>query len=622
MRGNPTALLDLLAERAAAAPDTVAMIDAGGATATYAQLDARVRAAVAGLRALGVRRQDRLVVSAAGDLDGAVLLLAAVSAAVCCPINTLLAQDEFEATFDVLEPSAVVLFDSSGSKLARAAEARQLTVVTVGSDPAAAGYLRFDGPALESGRVLPEPSAGESLLLRTSGTTSVGKIVPLTADHILAGATASVNAYNLTAADRCLNFMPLFHIQGLVGSIVASLVSGGSVVTLPAVEPKQALRSLEEHRATWFSASPTIHRLLLDQLKEEPVDCSSLRFSRSGAAALPAALRQELEATYGVPILETYGMSEAHQIASTVMADHPSAAATGPAPAGMTPTGSRVAVLDDHGRVRTGPGSCGELVVSGDNVIERYFWPQDARAAFVDGWLRTGDLGTLAPDGTVVITGRIKEMINRGGEKVSPYEVEDVLLRHPAVREAVAFGVADDVLTEKLAAAVVLYPGAAAGEEELRRHAAAHLAPFKVPGRILIQDELPTNAVGKLVRAQFGRLFAARFGPQEPGVDTADGPGGGAGAAGAAAAGGAAGLPRTAMQAALVGLWAFALGRSSMGIDEDFFTLGGESLSAMALLRGVKDTFGVDISPVDLFDDLNTVERMAEAIRVSVGVTA
>jgi acyl-CoA synthetase (AMP-forming)/AMP-acid ligase II len=410
--------------------------------------------------------------------------------------------------------------------------------------------------------------------------------------------------------------MPLFHIQGLVGSIVASLVSGGSVVTLPAVEPKQALRSLEEHRATWFSASPTIHRLLLDQLKEEPVDCSSLRFSRSGAAALPAALRQELEAAYGVPILETYGMSEAHQIASTVMPGHPSAATTGPAPAGMTPTGSRVAVLDNHGRVRTEPGSSGELVVSGDNVIERYFWPQDASAAFADGWLRTGDLGTLAPDGTVVITGRIKEMINRGGEKVSPYEVEDVLLRHPAVREAVAFGVADDVLTEKLAAAVVLHPGAAAGEEELRRHAAAHLAPFKVPGRILIQDELPTNAVGKLVRAEFGRVFAARFGPQEADGPDAAAPGTGGGG------GAAAGLPRTAMQAALVGLWAFALGRSSMGVDEDFFTLGGESLSAMALLRGVKDTFGVDISPVDLFDDLNTVERMAEAIRVSVGVSA
>ncbi|HEU5332071.1 MAG TPA: non-ribosomal peptide synthetase [Actinocrinis sp.] len=617
MRGNPTALLDLLAERAAAAPDAVAMIDAGGATATYAQLDARVRAAVARLRALGVRRQDRLVVSAAGDLGGAVLLLAAISAAVCCPINTLLAQDEFEATFDVLEPSAVVLFESGGMKLARAAEARQLTAITVSADPAETGYLRIDGPALESGRVLPEPSAGESLLLRTSGTTSVGKIVPLTAEHILAGANASVNAYNLTAADRCLNFMPLFHIQGLVGSIVASLVSGGSVVTLPAVEPKQALRSLEEHRATWFSASPTIHRLLVDQLKEEPVDCSSLRFSRSGAAALPAALRQELEAAYGVPILETYGMSEAHQIASTVMADHPSVAATGPAPAGMTPTGSRVAVLDNHGRVRTEPGSRGELVVSGDNVIERYFWPQDASAAFVDGWLRTGDLGTLAADGTVVITGRIKEMINRGGEKVSPYEVEDVLLRHPAVREAVAFGVADDVLTERLAAAVVLHPGAAAGEEELRRHAAARLAPFKVPGRILIQDELPTNAVGKLVRAQFGRLFAARFGPQEADAAGRDGHGGGDDTGGTGA-----GLPRTAMQAALVGLWAFALGRSSMGIDEDFFTLGGESLSAMALLRGVRDTFGVDISPVDLFDDLNTVERMAEAIRYSVGVTA
>ncbi|WP_051966986.1 non-ribosomal peptide synthetase [Kitasatospora mediocidica] len=601
-------LLDLLAERAATAPQSPALLTSEGRALSYARLDALVRATVVRLAGLGLEREDRVMVCAPGDLDGVVLQLAVISTAVCCPVNPLLAQEEFGQALELLEPSAVLGFGSTSAKLLRAADLHRTAVIE--AVPQLFGEpleLHFASGELHPDRMQPRPVAGESLLLRTSGTTSAGKLVPLAMGQLLAGAIASVRAFGLGPADRCLNVMPMFHIQGLVGSVVASLVAGSSVVLLPAFDAKQALRSLEDTRATWFSASPTVHRLLLDRLGEEPVDRGSLRFTRSGAASLPAALREELELAYGVPVLETYGMSEAHQIASTLLPDG------GPRPVGMVPTGSRVAVLDAEGAVRTEPGPTGELVVRGANVIERYVRPQDGADAFVDGWLRTGDLGRLAADGSVQVTGRIKEMINRGGEKVSPYEVEEALLRHPAVRQAVAFGVPDEVFTEQVVAAVVLHEGRTADEAELRAHTAAHLAPFKVPSRIVRREALAVNAVGKLVRADFARDFAEA--PAVPAVPAAP--------EAAACAADVPLLPRTPVEAALAGLWAHALGRAAFdGVDEDFFTAGGESITAVALLQGIQEAFGVAISPAGLFDDLNTVERLAEAVRTAISGTA
>ncbi|MDH6135331.1 acyl-CoA synthetase (AMP-forming)/AMP-acid ligase II [Kitasatospora sp. MAA4] len=592
---NRTQLLDLLAERTATMPQAPALLTPEGQSLSYSRLDALVRTTVARLIDLGVTRQDRVVVCAPNDMDGVILQLAVISTAVCCPVNPLLAQDEFEHALDLLQPSAVITFGTSSAKLLRAAERRQTAVIEavphLFGDPL---ELLFQGGELDPARVVTQPVADESLLLRTSGTTSAGKLVPLAMSHLMAGATASVRAFGLDRADRCLNVMPMFHIQGLVGSVVASLVAGSSVVLLPAFDAKQTLRSLEDTRATWFSASPTIHRLLLDRLREEPADCTSLRFARSGAATLPSALREELEVAYGVPILETYGMSEAHQIASTLLPDG------SPRAIGMVPTGSRVGVLDSDGTVRTEPGSSGELVVSGSNVIERYVNPEDGEAAFTGGWLRTGDLGRIAVDGSVQVTGRVKEMINRGGEKVSPYEVEEALLRHPAVRQAVAFGVPDEVFTEKVVALVVLHEGRSADEPVLRAHSVAQLAPFKVPARIMVREELAVNAVGKLVRADFAREF----------TDAAEAP-----PAVTATPAARVALPQTPVEAAMAGLWAYALERGTLGgLDEDFFTAGGESVSAVTLLRGIKDTFGVEISAAGLFDELNTVERLADAV--------
>lgn len=588
---QPANLLDVIARHAERDPDAIALLEPGREPVTYAQLHARVESGIQDLRAAGIERRDRVAVAASNDIPSAVLLISTICAAVCCPLNPALAQAEFEALFDVLEPAAVVMADdAAAAKLLRAVESRSVPVLgRPGGDGAApTGVLAADRKALAL-------AAEESLLLRTSGTTSAGKLVPLSAATMLATAYATIRAYELTGADRRLNFNPLFHMQGLIGSLITVLVSGSSIVCAHGFEPGNALGMIEEFEPTWFSASPMMHRMVLDHAQGVRPRAPRLRFVRVGAAALPAVLREELEALYQVPVVESYGMTEAGQICSTpVTFDDPVR--------GLKPQGSQVGILGEDGTIGSEPGVHGEIVVRGANVIERYLWPPEADSAFVGEWLRTGDLGRLEHDGSLTITGRIKEVINRHGEKISPYEVEDVLLRHPSVAQAVVFGFAEDELTDRVGAAVVPRPGCTIDEQELCAFAVDRLAPFKVPERVIVCEELPISASGKLVRADFAALIAAAE-PQaaEPDPDT--------GVDGRPRT-----RPRTAVQAALAGLWAYALNRPAVGVDEDFFALGGDSLSAVFLLLAVHETLGANLSAVDLFDRLNTIERMADAI--------
>ncbi|MDI5961997.1 non-ribosomal peptide synthetase [Streptantibioticus silvisoli] len=649
--GDATHLAQVLDDRARRTPDAIALLAPGTEPLTFAGLAERVRAGADRLAACGVRRGDRVVVPAANDPDSAVTLLAVMSVAVCCPVNPGLAQDEYEAYFDVLEPTAILLADGAPGRLRRAALTSELDVV------AHDGRLGAGTPAgqlLRCGRRSAPPVVGESVLLRTSGTTSAGKIVPLTMAGMLAAARASVTAYRLTASDRRLNLNPLFYVQGLVGGLVTALVSGSSMACVPAFDPAGTLRLLGELEPSWFSASPMTHRALLDASRGRPLVAPRLRFIRSGAAPMPAGLKRELESRFGVPLIESYGMSEASQIACAPLPQDGTAQ-------GMLPSGSQVGVLGADGAVSTAAGASGEIVVRGGNVIERYVWPHDAGEAFVDGWLRTGDLGELAADGSLTITGRAKELINRGGEKVSPHEVEEVLLNHPAVGRAVVFGVPDGP-TEHVAAVVVPRPGRAVDEAALRAYAVEHLAAFEVPERVVFRAELPLNASGKPVRGEMPRLLGVRFGVpagvcasavrEEPGParstaarqtaaaepaaphDTLR-PGGGrpegpdpltvvtspaftgpAGATGAAGDpdDGRGAAPRTPLEAALAGLWAYALGRASVGVDEDFFSLGGDPTSALSLLMAVEEALGTALSASDLFDGMRTVELMASAI--------
>jgi acyl-CoA synthetase (AMP-forming)/AMP-acid ligase II len=337
-----------------------------------------------------------------------------------------------------------------------------------------------------------------ALVLHTSGTTSRPKIVPLTARNISASAQSIAATLALTPADRCLNIMPLFHIHGLIAATLASMAAGAYIACTPGFNAMRFFGWMEAVRPTWYTAVPTMHQAILSRAarNREIIAATPLRFVRSSSASLPVPVLRELEETFGCPVIEAYGMTEAsHQMASNPLPPAPRK----PGTVGIA-AGPEVAVMSEDGRLLPA-GETGEIVIRGENVTRGYQNNPKANAEnFTHGWFRTGDQGVMDAEGYLTISGRLKEIINRGGEKVSPREVDDVLMEHPAVGQAVTFALPHAKLGEEVAAVIVLRDGAQVEARELREFAAKHLAPFKVPREILFRDEIPKGATGKLQR--------------------------------------------------------------------------------------------------------------------------
>jgi acyl-CoA synthetase (AMP-forming)/AMP-acid ligase II len=347
-----------------------------------------------------------------------------------------------------------------------------------------------------------------ALVLHTSGTTSRPKIVPLTQRNLCVSADHVRRALALGPADLCLNVMPLFHIHGLVASVLATLAAGAAVVCTPGFKTLRFFAWLDQFAPTWYTAVPTMHQAILARAPRNPeiVGRARLRLVRSSSAALPPRVMRELERLFGCPVIEAYGMTEAaHQIASNPLPPR----ARRPGSVG-TAAGPEVAVMDAEGRLLAS-GETGEVVIRGANVVRGYQSNPEADArAFTAGWFRTGDQGVLDPDGYLTLTGRLKEIINRGGEKVAPLEVDNVLSAHPAVAQALTFAMPHPRLGEEVAAAIVLRPGESAGEEQIQAFAAEHLAEFKVPRRIVFLDAIPKGPTGKLQRIGLAERLGLR----------------------------------------------------------------------------------------------------------------
>src|SRR4029079_16321036 len=393
-------------------------------------------------------------------------------------------------------------------------------------------------------------------LLHTSGTTARPKLVPLTHRQLAASAGNVAATAGLTPTDRCLNVMPLFHIHGLVAALLASLRAGASVGCTPGFHQLHFFDWVDELDPTWYTAVPTMHAAVLARAPdhEETVGRQRLRFVRSSSAALPVPVLEGLEQTFGAPVVEAYGMTEAaHQMASN------------PLPPGVSKPGTvgrasgpESAGPDPDGRVLRA-GETGEVAVRGPNVFAGYEANPDANeAAFSNGWFRTGDEGSLDDDGYLTLRGRLKEIINRGGEKISPLEIDDALLRHPAVRQAVTFSMDDPLLGEEVAAAVVVGPDSGAGERELQDFVAQQLAPFKVPRRIVVVDEIPKGPTGKVQRIGLAERLGVRG--KETGETPDRRP------------------PYGFLENELVGIWRSVLGIPGLGVADDFFALGGDSI--------------------------------------------
>jgi len=478
------------------ADDHPALIAPERESVSFAELHEVVERLAGQLVAAGVEPGDAVALSLPNGPEIILAFLAIVHAgAAAAPLNPGYTAPEFQAYLEDLRPR-VMLFRGSTAEVARdVCSALGIAVLDLPEGPARDLSLPF--PAL----AVPEvASDAVALLLHTSGTTSKPKIVPLRQQN-LAHSTRTIAAhYGLTTADVSLCVMPLFHVHGLLASTLASLHSGGTIVTRPRFSPRAFWDDAIALGGTWYSAVPTIHQMLLSHTESE-IPHTSLRFARSCSSALPPALQAALEDRLGIPVVQAYGMTEAsHQMCSNPLPPgEQRQGSVGPA------TGVEAAVLDESWQPVAVDG-VGEVAVRGASVIDGYRDnPAANEASFRDGWFRTGDSGTISADGYVTLNGRIKELINRGGEKISPHEVEDALTTHPSVAEAVAYAVPDERYGEQVAAAVVLRGDATA--KELTKHCAERLASFKVPISIAVLDSIPKGPTGKVQR----RLLAEQI---------------------------------------------------------------------------------------------------------------
>ncbi|MEP6802065.1 MAG: MupA/Atu3671 family FMN-dependent luciferase-like monooxygenase [Acidobacteriota bacterium] len=577
-------VFELLAGNEQLRPDAVAIVAAGRSPTTYRSLLANALGLADRLKELGVGRADRVAVVLPNGPEMATAFLAVSMAGVCAPLNPGYRANEFRFLLPDLGARALIVSAGDETSPARLA-ARELAIPIFEARPAVdsgAGGFTLTGDSTGPPASPGSPDADDlALVLYTSGMTSRPKAVPLSHRRICISAHNIAVALELTPGDRCLNVMPLFHAHGLIIALLSSLTAGGSVVCSGGFSAEDFFASVRDARPTWYTAAPTIHHAVVESAPEYRgiLRGHGVRFIRSSAAFLPANVKAGLEREFACPVIEAYGMTECTQITSNPRTPDGRREGSVGVPAGPT-----VAVLDETGRVLP-PGDAGEVVVRGPAVVTGYLSnPAADQSAFFDGWFRTGDQGVLSADGYLTLTGRLKEIINCGGEKLSPYEVDEVLMDHPAVSQAVAFGVAHPTLGEDVAAAVVLRGGAVATETELRDFAATRLADYKVPRQILIVAEIPKSATGKLRRVG----LAEALGLAAP-------------AEGRSAAAAPAPAPEESVERRLAKIWAELLKLDSVDMNANFFRLGGDSILASRLVARVRKEFRVELPLRSLF---------------------
>ncbi|HEX2914901.1 MAG TPA: acyl--CoA ligase [Chloroflexia bacterium] len=504
---NSGTLLELLS---AGQPDAPALLAPGRPALTYSQVRENVAALAAQLNGFGLGRGDRIALAMQNGPDLVLSYLASATCGTAAPLNPKYKTEEFAFYYEDTQAKALIVQPDT-LEAALAAVTPDMSIIHAVTNPD--GTVRFElaKPSEPSRSARPVEQAETNdvaMILHTSGTTSRPKRVPIRHRNMVASARNIIGTYNLSPSDRSLCVMPLFHIHGIMASMLSTLASGGSVVCPNGFNALEFWSVVDTFKPTWYSAVPTMHQMLVARADRnmDVIKANPFRFIRSSSASLPPVILERMEALFGAPVLESYGMTEAsHQMASNPLPPRPHKAGT----VGYG-FGVEVEIMDEEGNLLP-QGSIGEVVIKGPNVVDGYENNPEANAkAFTNGWFRTGDQGVKDQDGYLQLTGRLKELINRGGEKISPLEIDDVLLRHPAVAEAMAFAVPHKSLGEDIHAAVVLK--GEASENELKAHCASALAEFKVPRKFHILKEIPRGATGKLQRINMANLLNIKEG--------------------------------------------------------------------------------------------------------------
>lgn len=497
-----TTLAQMVGHHAESAPTSLAITAPGAPPLTYLGVQQVIVGTVTSLNALGVGRGERVAIVLPNCPEFATSFVAVASACTAAPLNMAYRAEEFEFYLTDLKAKALVVAKGSETPARAVAEKLGISVFELVSTPEeGAGSFHITGTPVGTEAPIMDGLAQTddvALILHTSGTTSRPKIVPLTHKNVCASARNISNTLRLSAADRELHVMPLFHIHGLIAGVLAPMAVGSEIFVTPGFNALKFFAWMKECKPTWFTAVPTMHQAILSRAggNQDLIAANPLRFLRSSSSSMPIQVIAELERVFKAPLIESYGMTEAaHQIASNPLPP----AKRIPGAVGIA-AGPEVAIVDLDGKLLP-PGEIGEVVIRGENVTLGYENnPKANIEAFTHGWFRTGDQGMLSVDGYLTLTGRLKEIINRGGEKISPQEVDEVLMDHPSVMQVVTFAMPHPKLGEEVAAAVVAREGHTLTEQQVREFAATRLADFKVPKKVLVLAEIPKGATGKLQR--------------------------------------------------------------------------------------------------------------------------
>ena len=574
--------------------DAIALRSPDGDSLSFAELVQQANYVGTAFQELEIATSDRVAVILPNGPAMASTFLSVASFATCAPLNPTFGRDDLEFYLDDLKAAAVIIDADTDSPVRELAAEKGIRLLELEPQTSGAGAFRFRGNEVDD-NISSEPASDDdiALILHTSGTTSRPKMVPLSHRNLRSTAAAIAATLRLSPEDTCLNVMPLFHIHGLVGVLLSSMKAGASVICTSGFDCEQFAHWLSGSRPTWYSAVPTIHQSVLSVVRNSAAPLRhNLRLIRSSSSSLPPQVMTDLEATFDVPVIESYGMTEAaHQMASNPLPPEERK----PGSVGL-PAGPEMAIMDDDGNLLPA-GETGEIVIRGPGVTQGYIENPDANAeAFDHGWFRTGDLGVIDADGYFTISGRRKEMINRGGENISPREIDEALLEHEAVAQAVGFAVPHTTLGDDVAAAVVLREGMSITESELRRFAAEHLATFKVPSRIIVVDAIPKGPTGKLQRIGLFKQLKDQLQTQY--VE-----------------------PRTELEQFIADVMAEVLEIERVGAEDNFFWLGGDSLKAARVLARLREDFQVELSAVAVFFNPTPIDMGLEITRLLVDET-